>query len=84
MENRVRQLSNSLIEYYEIPLEYIKKIKPKTVVPMHYHIKNSTVDIKPVQSFTSLLGEYKTVKSPYRYGGETGVVVIASEQGESV
>lgn len=65
-------------------LEYIKKIKPKTAVPMHYHIKNSTVDIKPVQSFTSLLGEYKTVKSPYRYGGETGVVVIASEQGESV
>ena len=27
MENRVRQLSNSLIEYYEIPLEYIKKIR---------------------------------------------------------
>ena len=30
MENRVRQLSNSLIEYYEIPLEYIKKISSKS------------------------------------------------------
>lgn len=37
MENRVRQLSNSLIEYYEIPLEYIKKITNKS-----YQYKDET------------------------------------------
>ena len=65
-------------------LNYVKKIKPKTVIPMHYFIKGSTVDIKPIESFTSLIEGFKTVKSPYRYDGESGVVVIHSEQGESV
>lgn len=37
MENRVRQISNSLIEYYEIPLEYIKKITNKS-----YQYKDET------------------------------------------
>jgi hypothetical protein len=29
-------------------LQYVKLIKPKTVIPMHYSIKGSTVDIKPL------------------------------------
>lgn len=33
---------------------YIDKIKPKIAIPMHYHIKNSTVDIDGVDKFLSI------------------------------
>ena len=59
--------------------DYVKKIQPKTIIPMHYKLKNSTVDIKPVDCFLNKFDSYKTVTSPFKYKGESGVVLIKGE-----
>lgn len=50
MENRVRQLSNSLIEYYEIPLEYIKKISSKSYKYKDETYKEYFLKVSPFNS----------------------------------
>ena len=56
---------------------YIEKIKPKTVIPIHYKINGSTVDIDKIDEFLKLVDGYKTVASPYNYNNDSGVLVIA-------
>ena len=58
---------------------YIEQIKPKTVIPIHYKIKGSNIDIKDVNDFLKLVNEYKIVNSPYQYNQEQGVVVVKPE-----
>lgn len=58
---------------------YVDEIKPKTIIPMHYKIKNSTVDITDEKLFLSLFDGYKKVSSPYNYNNDLGVLVITPE-----
>ena len=55
---------------------YVDEIMPKTVIPMHYKIKNSTVDITDEKLFLSLFDGYKKVDSPYNYNNDLGVLNI--------
>lgn len=55
---------------------YVDKISPKTIVPMHYKIKNSTVDISDEKYFLSLFSGYKKVDVPYNYNNDLGVLVL--------
>ncbi len=61
---------------------YVDKIKPKAVVPIHYKIKGSTVDIKGVDNFLKYFGEFKTVNSPFEYNFDKGVIVVKPEKEE--
>lgn len=67
---------------YKGAFEYISKIQPKAVIPMHYHIKNSTVDIDEPFKFLNLFKTYKTANSPLDFNGENGIIYLISEQGE--
>ena len=58
---------------------YVDGIKPKTIIPIHYKIKGSNVDIKGVQDFLELVDSYQKVSTPFEYDGESGVVVINPE-----
>jgi L-ascorbate metabolism protein UlaG (beta-lactamase superfamily) len=58
---------------------YVKKINPKVVIPMHYKLKNSTVDIKGVEYFLNKFKSYIEVSSPYVFSNESGVVLIKEE-----
>ena len=49
---------------YKGALDYVEKIKPKAVIPMHYHILNSTVDIDRIEPFLEQFKTFKTEKSP--------------------
>lgn len=62
--------------------EYAVKSGVKTVIPMHYHIEGSTVDIKEVQPFLERFESYKTVNSPFVFNGQEGVFRLLSLQGE--
>ena len=57
-------------------LNYINLIKPKTVIPMHYKIKGSKIDINGIESFTKLIDEYSVKNSPYVYDGRDEVVIL--------
>ena len=60
--------------------EYVDKINPKCVIPMHYKIKGSTVDISKVDEFLSQFLSVTTVNSPYNLtGNEKGVLYIKAE-----
>lgn len=58
---------------------YAKKINPKVVIPMHYKLKNSTVDIKGVDEFLNKFSSHIKVSSPFVYNSESGVVLIKGE-----
>lgn len=62
--------------------EYFIKSGAKAVIPMHYHVKGSTVDIDGVEPFLSKFDKYVKKSSPLKYNGETGVIYLTSEQGE--
>lgn len=51
---------NYTIDYLEAKW-YVDKIKPKIVIPMHYHIKGSTVDIDTVDKFLKV-NDYKHIE----------------------
>lgn len=57
-------------------LVYVKEIKPKTVVPIHYKIKGSNIDIEDEKRFLSSFESYKIVSNPYKYNNESGIVII--------
>ena len=63
---------------------YVDSILPKTVVPIHYNIKGSTVDIKGVEEFLKLVNNSKIVSSPFEYNNESRVVVVRSEVKEDL
>ena len=58
---------------------YIGEIKPKAVIPMHYKIKGSNVDIKGVEEFLNLTSGSQKVNSPFEYNNEQGVIVVEPE-----
>lgn len=60
--------------------EYAVKSHAKAVVPMHYKIKGSTVDVKGLKPFLDKFSSYIEVKSPYNYNRESGIIVIVPEQ----
>lgn len=60
-------------------LNYINAIKPKTVIPMHYKIKGSNIDINGVETFIKLLDEYTVKNSPYKYNENDEVVVLNAQ-----
>ncbi len=62
--------------------DYVKSIQPRAVIPMHYHIDGSTVDIDKVNKFLSNFNEYETKNSPFEYKGHSGIILLNSEQGE--
>ncbi len=57
-------------------MEYINAIKPKTVIPMHYKIKGSKIDIEDISNFKNKIVEYKETNSPYAYNKEDKCVII--------
>jgi L-ascorbate metabolism protein UlaG (beta-lactamase superfamily) len=67
---------------YKGAFNYVKNIKPKAVIPMHYHILNSTVDIDRVEPFLNEFESFKREKSPFEFNGQTGVIYLTSKQGE--
>lgn len=59
---------------------YIEKIKPSFVIPMHYHINGSTVDIDSVSNFCKLFDDVVYKNSPYNIGtAENKIIVINPE-----
>ncbi len=56
--------------------DYVIKSKAKAVIPMHYYIKGSTVDIDTAKPFLDLFENYKTVTKSFEYGSETGVLYL--------
>ncbi len=61
---------------------YVDKIFPKCVIPMHYKMENSTVDITDENDFLKLVGSYKKVDGPYNYNNDLGVLLFAPIKGE--
>ncbi len=59
---------------------YVDKIQPKTVVPIHFKIENSTVDIASEGEFLDLFSSYKKVISPYNYNNDEGVLFISPKE----
>ena len=60
--------------------EYAVKSKAKLIVPMHYKVPNSNIDIKGVQPFTDKFKNVKMVDGPFEYKNESGVIVITPKQ----
>ena len=57
-------------------LNYIKAINPKTVIPMHYKIKGSKIDVDGLDVFTNLINDYVVKNSPYNYNENDKIVVL--------
>ncbi len=64
---------------YLVAKNYCDKIKPKTIIPIHYKIKGSNIDIDGTTKFLKLFKDYSVVNSPYNYDGKEGVVVVSPE-----
>ena len=61
-------------------LRYIEAVKPKTVIPIHYKINGSTVDIARIDEFLKLVKNYETENSGFVYSDVNyGVVVVTPE-----
>jgi L-ascorbate metabolism protein UlaG (beta-lactamase superfamily) len=45
--------------------EYVDKIMPDIVIPMHYKTKSSTIDVDKVSEFTSLFEDYMVEEKEY-------------------
>lgn len=43
--------------------ELVQKIKPTVTIPMHYKTKKLTIDLRPVDDFLNLVGEYQQINS---------------------
>ena len=56
---------------------YVDKINAKTVIPIHYKIRDLTVDIDDEKGFLKLFDSYIEKQSPYNYNGESGVVLLS-------
>lgn len=55
----------------------VDKINPKCVIPMHYKVGDSTVDVSSVNSFLNLFDSYDKVSNPYRtVDDDKGVYLI--------
>ncbi len=63
---------------------YVDEIKPKTVIPIHYKIQGSNIDIKGVLEFLKLSNGNLSVTSPFEYNEFKGVVVIEPEIKENI
>lgn len=61
---------------YKEAYQLINRVKPKLVIPMHYKVENSTIDIDRIDNFLSQFTEYKEYNSPYNYNGESGIIVL--------
>lgn len=42
--------------------EYVKRLMPKIIIPMHYQVKNLKVDIENINAFTDLFDENEIVQ----------------------
>lgn len=61
-------------------MKYIDAIKPKTIIPIHYKIDGSTVDIAKIEDFLKMINEYKTKNSGFILEAEdTGVIIVTTE-----
>lgn len=56
--------------------EYIKKSNVKSVIPIHYKLKNCTVDIDKVDNFLELFDNYTIEKSPFEFYGQKGIILL--------
>lgn len=69
---------------YKVAKKYCDKIKPKTIIPIHYKIEGSNIDIDNLDNFLKLFESYSMVNSPYNYDDRNGVVVISPEIKEAL
>lgn len=61
---------------YKTAYDYVIKSKAKAIIPMHYHIKGSTVDIDTAENFLDLFDSYESVNNPFEFNGQEGVLYI--------
>ena len=64
---------------YKVAKKYCDEIKPKTIIPIHYKIKGSNIDIDGLDNFLKLFKDYTLTKSPYNYNDKNGVVVVSPD-----
>ena len=60
-------------------VKYIEAMRPETVIPIHYKIDGSTVDIAKIDEFLKLVKVFKTEKSGFLYNVDKGVLVVTPE-----
>lgn len=63
-------------------VNYINAIKPKTVIPMHYKIKGSKIDINGIETFTNIISDYSIKDSPYTYNEKDKIVILNTQATE--
>ena len=57
--------------------QYVDKINPKIVIPMHYKMQGCNVDVANIEEFTNLFTNVKWVNGPYEITNEdSGIIVI--------
>lgn len=61
---------------YKGAYDYALKSKAKAVIPMHYHIKGSTVDIDTAKNFLDLVKVYDNAGNPFEFNGQTGIIYL--------
>ena len=61
---------------YKTAFKYQSQIQPKTVIPIHYKIAGSNIDIDGLQNYSSLVKDYKVKNSPYIYDCCDKIVVL--------
>lgn len=62
-------------------LNYVLEITPKTVIPIHYKIQGSTIDIEDEKAFLKGFKTYKEVNSPYKYDEFCGALFLKEQRG---
>ena len=65
---------------YKLAKEYVLKINPQAVIPMHYKLEGCSVDVAKLDYFTNEFTCVNTVNSPYSVtGNEKNILVIKAE-----
>ncbi len=59
---------------YKTAYDYAIKSKAKAIIPIHYYINGSTVDIETAKPFLNLFKSYEEIANPYEFNGENGVL----------
>ena len=60
--------------------EYAVKTKARLVIPMHYKSGGSVIDVQPINPFLQKFEKHSTVKNPFNYDGQEGVIRIIFEE----
>ena len=56
--------------------EYAVKTKAKAVIPIHYKVGGSTIDIKSATYFLEKFNNFNTVQTPFEFDGQLGVIYV--------